>query len=44
MKKNFIGLCWCETSKPYFHLKDFESGVEEYTDTPQEFFVEKVIE
>ena len=42
MKKYFIGLCWDETLKPYFHLKDFESGIEEYTDIPQEFFVEKI--
>ena len=42
MKKYFIGLCWDETLKPYFHLKDFESGLEEYTDIPYEFFVERI--
>lgn len=42
MKKYFIGLCWDETLKPYFHLKDFESGIEEYTDIPHEFFVERI--
>lgn len=40
MKKYFIGLCWNEEYKPYFHLKDYESGLDEFIDIPQELLVE----
>ena len=30
MKKYFVGLCWNEDYKPYFHLKDYESGLYEF--------------
>lgn len=30
MKKYFLGLCWNEKYKPYIHLKDYESGLDEF--------------
>ena len=42
MKKYFIGLCWNEEYKPYFHLKDCKSGLDEFIDIPQELFVERI--
>lgn len=42
MKKYFIGLCWNEEFKPYFHLKDFESEIDEFIDIPQEFLAERI--
>lgn len=41
MKKYFMGLCWNEEYKPYFHLKDCETGIDEYIDIPQELFIER---
>ena len=41
MKKYFIGLCWNEECKPYFHLRDYESGLDEFINIPQELLVER---
>ena len=41
MKKYFVGLCWNEDYKPYFHLKDYESGLDEFIDIPQELLIER---
>lgn len=42
MKKYFVGLCWNEEYKPYFHLKDYESGLDEFIDIPQELLIERI--
>ena len=42
MKKYFVGLCWNEGYKPYFHLKDYESGLDEFIDIPQELLIERI--
>mgnify|MGYP004540824669 CR=1 FL=1 len=42
MKKYFIELCWNERYKPCFHLKDCESGFDEFIDIPQELCVERL--
>ena len=42
MKKYFLGLCWNEKYKPYIHLKDYESGLDEFIDIPQELLIERI--
>lgn len=42
MKKYFVGLCWNKEYKPYFHLKDYESGLDEFIDIPQELLIERL--
>ena len=42
MKKYFLGLCWNEKYKPYIHLKDYESGFDEFIDIPQELLIERI--
>ena len=42
MKKYFIGLCWNEEYKPYFHLKDYESGLDEFVNIPRELLFELI--
>ena len=42
MRKYFVGLCWTEEYKPHFHLKDYESGLDEFIDIPQELLIERI--
>lgn len=42
MKKYFVGLCWDEEYKPCFHLKDYEFGLDEFIDIPQELLIERI--
>lgn len=42
MKKYFVGLCWNEEYEPYFHLKDYELGLDEFIDIPQELLIERI--
>lgn len=42
MKKYFVGLCWNEDYKPYFHLKNYESGLDEFIDVPQGLLIERI--
>ena len=42
MKKYFVGLCWNVEYKPYFHLKDYESGLDEFIDIPHELLIERI--
>ena len=44
MKKYFIGLCWNEEYKPFFHLKDYKSGLDEFVNIPRELLFELIIE
>lgn len=42
MKKYFIGLCWNEEYKPFFHLKDYKSGLDEFVNIPRELLFELI--
>lgn len=42
MKKYFVGLCWNEEHQPYFHLKDYKSGLDEFVDIPQKLMIERI--
>ena len=36
LKKYFISLCWDDKLTPYFHLKDFETMIDEYVNIPND--------
>ncbi len=42
MKKYFIELCWDKGSTPFFHLKDYESGLDEYMNIPEKLSFERI--
>ena len=42
MKKYFIELCWNGENNPYFHMKDCETGIDEYVNIPNELYIKKL--